>query len=81
MRERVRAGLPLPGNEAYIVKADARFTGVRPALRGVICLHGGAGGELPALPDSAGVTAWRTGPAAALGTQVSARPAAGPSSA
>ncbi|RMB81713.1 hypothetical protein CTZ28_33205 [Streptomyces shenzhenensis] len=77
----MRAVLLFPGNEAYIVKADVRFPGVRPALRGVICQHGGAGGELPALPDSAGVAGWRTGPAAALGTQVSARPAVGESSA
>ncbi|MFQ6200620.1 hypothetical protein [Streptomyces sp. NPDC000405] len=63
------------------MKADARFPGVRPALRGVICQHGGAGGELPVLPAAATVTAWRTRSAAALGTQVSARPAVGASSA
>ncbi|MFJ9414193.1 hypothetical protein ACIRPT_08495 [Streptomyces sp. NPDC101227] len=32
----------LPGVEAYTVKVNAKFPGARPALRGVICLHGGA---------------------------------------
>ncbi|MQY33562.1 Alanine dehydrogenase [Streptomyces sp. RB17] len=58
----------LPGVEAYTVKVDAKFPAARPALRGVIRLHGGADGELLALLDSATVTAWRTGLAAALGT-------------
>ncbi|MEV6117047.1 ornithine cyclodeaminase family protein [Streptomyces sp. NPDC052109] len=78
--QRVRADLPfpgtatalipglLPGIEAYTVKVNAKFPGARPALRGVICLHGGADGELLALLDSATVTAWRTGLAAALAT-------------
>ncbi|MER6072830.1 ornithine cyclodeaminase family protein [Streptomyces sp. NPDC001817] len=78
--QRVRTDLPfpgtatalmpglLPGVEAYTVKVNAKFPGARPALRGVICLHGGADGELLALLDSATVTAWRTGLAAALGT-------------
>ncbi|MFB7499274.1 ornithine cyclodeaminase family protein [Streptomyces sp. NPDC056161] len=85
---RVRADLPfpgtvtallpgvLPGIEAYTVKVNAKFPAGRPALRGVICLHSGADGELPALLDSATVTAWRTGLAAALGTQVLAGAAA-----
>ncbi|GGR75481.1 alanine dehydrogenase [Streptomyces aureoverticillatus] len=80
--QRVRTELPfagtatalipglLPGVEAYTVKVNAKFPGARPALRGVICLHGGADGELLALLDSATVTAWRTGLAAALGTHV-----------
>ncbi|MEU3336843.1 ornithine cyclodeaminase family protein [Streptomyces sp. NPDC002144] len=79
---RVRADLPfpgtatallpglLPGVEAYTVKVNAKFPGARPALRGVICLHSGADGELLALLDSATVTAWRTGLAAALGTHL-----------
>ncbi|MET7488183.1 NAD(P)-binding domain-containing protein [Streptomyces sp. NPDC005538] len=84
--QRVRTDLPfpgtatalipglLPGIEAYTVKVNAKFPGARPALRGVICLHSGADGELLALLDSATVTAWRTGLAAALGTHVLARP-------
>lgn len=36
----------------------------------MICLHSGQDGELLALLDSATVTAWRTGLAAALGTHV-----------
>ncbi|MEV5550515.1 ornithine cyclodeaminase family protein [Streptomyces sp. NPDC052309] len=80
--QRVRTDLPfpgtatalipglLPGVEAYTVKVNAKFPGARPALRGVICLHSGRDGELLALLDSATVTAWRTGLAAALGTHV-----------
>lgn len=60
----------LPGVEAYTMKVNAKFPGARPALRGVICLHSGRDGELLALLDSATVTAWRTGLAAALGTHV-----------
>ncbi|MES9524092.1 ornithine cyclodeaminase family protein [Streptomyces capoamus] len=58
----------LPGVDAYAVKVNAKFPRARPALRGVICLHAGTDGELLALLDSATVTAWRTGLAAALGT-------------
>jgi ornithine cyclodeaminase len=84
--QRVRTDLPfpgtatalipglLPGIEAYTVKVNAKFPGARPALRGVICLHSGRDGELLALLDSATVTAWRTGLAAALGTHVLAGP-------
>ena len=84
--QRVRTDLPfpgtatalipglLPGIEAYTVKVNAKFPGARPALRGVICLHAGADGELLALLDSATVTAWRTGLAAALGTDLLAGP-------
>lgn len=80
--QRVRTDLPfpgtatalipglLPGIEAYTVKVNAKFPGAQPALRGVICLHSGQDGELLALLDSATVTAWRTGLAAALGTHV-----------
>ncbi|MDV9176199.1 ornithine cyclodeaminase family protein, partial [Streptomyces sp. W16] len=78
--QRVRTDLPfpgtatalipglLPGIEAYTVKVNAKFPDARPALRGVICLYSGVDGELLALLDSATVTAWRTGLAAALGT-------------
>ncbi|MEU9871309.1 ornithine cyclodeaminase family protein [Actinomadura sp. NPDC048021] len=65
------------GIPAYTVKANAKFPGSRPALRGVVCLHDLGTGELLALLDSATVTAWRTGLAAALGTHALARPAAG----
>jgi ornithine cyclodeaminase/alanine dehydrogenase-like protein (mu-crystallin family) len=84
--QRIRTDLPfpgtatalipglLPGVEAYTVKVNAKFPSATPALRGVICLHSGRDGELLALLDSATVTAWRTGLAAALGTDVLARP-------
>ncbi|PZG11998.1 ornithine cyclodeaminase family protein [Nonomuraea aridisoli] len=84
--QRVRTDLPfpgtatalipgvLPGVAAYTVKVNAKFPNARPALRGVICLHAGADGELLALLDSATVTAWRTGLAAALGTDLLSRP-------
>ncbi|MEJ8646174.1 ornithine cyclodeaminase family protein [Streptomyces sp. MS1.HAVA.3] len=85
--QRIRTDLPfpgtatalvpgvLPGIEAYTVKVNAKFPGALPALRGVICLHSGHDGELLALMDSATVTAWRTGLAAALGTHLLAGPA------
>ncbi|MEU6848278.1 NAD(P)-binding domain-containing protein [Streptomyces sp. NPDC046716] len=66
----------LPGIPAYTVKVNAKFPGAAPALRGVVCLHSGVDGELLALLDSATVTAWRTGLAAALGTHALARPEA-----
>lgn len=65
----------LPGTNAYTVKVNAKFPGAAPSLRGVICLHSGTDGELPALIDSATITAWRTGLAAALATELIARPA------
>jgi len=80
--QRVRTDLPfpgtatalipglLPGIPAYTVKVNAKFPAAPPALRGVICLHSGVDGELLALLDSATVTAWRTGLAAALGTHL-----------
>lgn len=80
--QRIRTDLPfpgtatallpglLPGIDAYTVKVNAKFPAARPALRGVICLHSGHDGELLALLDSATITAWRTGLAAALGTDV-----------
>ncbi|MFJ9373129.1 ornithine cyclodeaminase family protein [Streptomyces sp. NPDC101455] len=87
--QRVRTDLPfpgtatalmpglLPGIEAYTVKINAKFPDARPALRGVLCLHSGVDGELLALLDSATVTAWRTGLAAALGTHALAGSAEG----
>ncbi|WP_392757392.1 ornithine cyclodeaminase family protein [Streptomyces sp. LN590] len=84
--QRIRTDLPfagtatalipglLPGIEAYTVKVNAKFPGARPALRGVICLHSGRDGELLALIDSATITAWRTGLAAALGSHLLAGP-------
>jgi alanine dehydrogenase len=85
---RVRTDLPGPGTAtalipglldgvpAYTVKVNAKFPGARPALRGVVCLHDLGTGELLALLDSATVTAYRTGLAAALGTHALARPGA-----
>lgn len=82
--QRVRAELPfagtatalipglLPGIEAYTVKVNAKFPGASPALRGVICLFGSEG-ELLGLIDSATITAWRTGLAAAVGTNLLAK--------
>jgi ornithine cyclodeaminase len=60
----------LPGVPAYTVKVNAKFPEASPALRGVVCLHDLDTGELLALLDSASVTAWRTGLAAALPTHV-----------
>ncbi|MGW6913064.1 ornithine cyclodeaminase family protein [Kitasatospora sp. NPDC054939] len=60
----------LPDVPAYTVKVNAKFPGAAPALRGIVCLHSLADGELLALLDSASVTAWRTGLAAALATHV-----------
>jgi ornithine cyclodeaminase len=83
--QRMRTDLPGPGTAtallpglvddipAYTVKVNAKFPGARPALRGVVCLHDLADGELLALLDSATITAWRTGLAAALGTHRLAR--------
>ncbi|WP_369244543.1 ornithine cyclodeaminase family protein [Streptomyces sp. R41] len=85
--QRIRTDLPfpgtatalipgvLPGIKAYTVKVNAKFPGARPALRGVVCLHSGDDGRLLALMDSATITAWRTGLAAALGTHLLASPA------
>ncbi|MFG2001063.1 ornithine cyclodeaminase family protein [Spirillospora sp. NPDC048911] len=67
----------IEGVPAYTVKVNAKFPGTRPALRGVVCLHDLHTGELLALLDSATVTAWRTGLAAALGTHALARRDAG----
>ncbi|MEV0651308.1 ornithine cyclodeaminase family protein [Phytomonospora sp. NPDC050363] len=83
---RVRTELPGPGTAtallpgllegvpAYTVKVNAKFPGAAPALRGVVCLHSLADGELLALLDSSSVTAWRTGLAAAVATDALAGP-------
>lgn len=60
----------IPGIPAYTVKLNAKFPGGTPALRGVVCLHDLADGSLLAVLDSSSVTAWRTGLAAALATDV-----------
>ena len=87
--QRIRTDLPGPGTAtvllpglvagvpAYSVKVNAKFPRSRPALRGVICLHHADSGELLAVLDSATVTAWRTGLAAALATDLLARRDAG----
>jgi alanine dehydrogenase len=84
--QRIHTGLPgagtatvlipglITGIPAYTVKVNAKFPKARPALRGVVCLHHLASGELLAVADSATVTAWRTGLSAALGTHALARP-------
>ncbi|WP_427885966.1 ornithine cyclodeaminase family protein [Kribbella sp. GL6] len=60
----------IPGIPAYTVKVNAKFPGARPALRGVVCLHDLADGTLLAVMDSSTITAWRTGLAAALATDL-----------
>lgn len=60
----------IPGIPAYTVKVNAKFPGATPALRGVVCLHDLTDGTLLAVLDSATITAWRTGLAAALATDV-----------
>jgi ornithine cyclodeaminase len=80
--QRIRTDLPgpgtattllpgtIPGIPAYTVKVNAKFPQSSPALRGVVCLHDARDGSLLALLDSATITAWRTGLAAALATDV-----------
>ncbi|MET9314376.1 ornithine cyclodeaminase family protein [Kribbella sp. NPDC003505] len=60
----------IPGIPAYTVKVNAKFPEATPALRGVVCLHDLTDGSLLALLDSSTITAWRTGLAAALATDV-----------
>jgi len=60
----------IPGVPAYTVKVNAKFPDASPALLGLVCLHDLADGGLLAVLDSASVTAWRTGLAAALATDV-----------
>ncbi len=86
---RIRTDLPGPGTAtallpgvidgipAYTVKVNAKFPDATPALRGLVCLHDLADGELLAVLDSATVTAWRTGLAAALATHALAADHAG----
>ncbi|GAB3405770.1 ornithine cyclodeaminase family protein [Flindersiella endophytica] len=84
--QRVRTDLPgqagtatalipglVDGIPAYTVKVNAKFPAASPALRGIVCLHDLSTGELLAVLDSATITAWRTGLAAALGTHLIAR--------
>lgn len=66
----------LAGIPAYTAKLNAKFPGAVPALRGVVCLHSLDDGRLLAVLDSASLTAWRTGIAAALATDVLAAPGA-----
>jgi ornithine cyclodeaminase len=85
---RVRSDLPgagtatclmpglMAGVPAYTVKVNAKFPSASPAIRGVVCLHALDTGELLAVLDSASVTKWRTGLAAALATHVLAVPSA-----
>src|SRR5262245_34529864 len=87
--QRVRTDLPGPGTAtalipglidgipAYTVKVNAKCPAAEPALRGIVCLHDLSTGELLAVLDSATITAWRTGLAAALGTHLLARADAG----
>jgi ornithine cyclodeaminase/alanine dehydrogenase-like protein (mu-crystallin family) len=82
---RVRAALPGPGTAtvlfpgvtpgvpAYSVKVHAKFPAETPAIRGVLCLHASATGELLAIMDSTHLTAVRTGLAGALAADVLAR--------
>ncbi|MBI3767953.1 MAG: ornithine cyclodeaminase family protein [Deltaproteobacteria bacterium] len=82
---RVRSTLPGPGTAtvlfpgiapevpAYTVKVHAKFPAERPAIRGVLCLHAIATGELLAVMDSTYLTAVRTGLAGALAAHVLAR--------
>jgi ornithine cyclodeaminase len=67
----------IPGIPAYTVKVNAKFPNASPALRGVICLHDLSDGALLAILDSSTITAWRTGLAAALATDVLAGAADG----
>jgi ornithine cyclodeaminase len=83
---RVRSNLPGPGTAtvlfpgtapgvpAYTVKVHAKFPAETPAIRGVLCLHDLASGELLAVMDSTYLTAVRTGLAGALAAHVLARP-------
>jgi alanine dehydrogenase len=64
----------LPGMPAYTVKVNAKFPTATPAVRGVVCLHSLSDGALLALLDSAALTAWRTGLAAAAGADALAPP-------
>lgn len=83
--QRVRATLPGPGTAtvlfpgvtlgvpAYTVKVHAKFPAEDPAIRGLLCLHDLASGDLLAVMDSAYLTAVRTGIAGALASHVLAR--------
>ena len=64
----------IPGIPAYTVKVNAKFPDASPALRGIVCLHDLSDGSLLAVLDSTTITSWRTGLAAALATDLLARP-------
>ncbi|TDW70515.1 ornithine cyclodeaminase family protein [Kribbella pratensis] len=64
----------IPGIPAYTVKVNAKFPDASPALRGIVCLHDLTDGTLLAVLDSTTITSWRTGLAAALATDLLARP-------
>ncbi|MER7251771.1 ornithine cyclodeaminase family protein [Kribbella sp. NPDC000426] len=64
----------IPGIPAYTVKVNAKFPAASPALRGIVCLHDLTDGTLLAILDSTTITSWRTGLAAALATDLLARP-------
>ncbi|MFI5696711.1 ornithine cyclodeaminase family protein [Kribbella sp. NPDC051586] len=64
----------IPGIPAYTVKVNAKFPAASPALRGIVCLHDLTDGTLLGVLDSTTITAWRTGLATALATDVLAPP-------
>lgn len=65
-----------PGVPAYTVKVHAKFPGLEPAIRGVLCLHDAKTGALLAVMDSTHLTAVRTGLAGALAAHILACPGA-----
>ena len=83
--KRVGASLPGPGTATvlfpgtalelpiYTVKVHAKFPDQEPAIRGVLCLHSAASGDLLAVMDSTLLTAVRTGLSGALAADVLAR--------
>jgi ornithine cyclodeaminase/alanine dehydrogenase-like protein (mu-crystallin family) len=83
--QRARSALPGPGTAtvlfpgmspampAYTVKVHAKFPAQVPAIRGVLCLHAAATGQLLAIMDATHLTAVRTGLSGALAAHVLAR--------
>lgn len=65
------AGIP-----AYTVKVHSKFPEANPAIRGVLCLHDLASGDLLAVMDSTYITAVRTGLSGAIAADVLANPGA-----
>jgi ornithine cyclodeaminase/alanine dehydrogenase-like protein (mu-crystallin family) len=66
----------LEGVPAFSTKTNAKFPEARPALRGIVCVHSGLDGSMLGILDSATITAWRTGLAAAIATHLLAVPKA-----